>query len=629
MILASLFADVIADSPWFLREGGEAGALLRAKDWQTHPLGHPSTWPSVIQATVAIILGSRQPMCLSWGPQHHTLYNDAYSEICGKRHPAAMGEPLAVIWYDIWDVISDMVQRVHNGQSIHMDEIEFVLHRNGYPEVAHFAFSYTPIRNEQGEILAVFCACSEKTREVMLGRELKHQRNALAELFDQSPSFIAKLVGPDHVFEFVNRAYIQLVGDRDIIGKSVRDAFPDMVNQGYFEMLDSVLRTGEAMRRYSSRVMLQRTSEEVPEECFIDFVYQPIRDSSGAVTGVLVDGVDVTERVTSTVALQASEQFLRSVLQASSDCIKVLDLQGSVEYLSDGGRDILEIPKDKDIVGRPWADLWADAERSKVMDALDLARKGKASGFQSYANTFAGNLRYWDVRVTPMLDANGQPERILAVSRDLTYLRRIEEEREHLMHELEHRLKNAFAMVQSVINQTLRKAPSVEAAREILSGRIRALSDAQNILTKSITDTMDIHKVVEAALTPHRSGEGRFVITGPVCAINGKQGLGLSLALHELATNATKYGALSEGQGRIKISWATDQSGDFCFDWRETGGPIVDQPQQRGFGTTLIENIVASYFGGTAKLEFLPEGVQFQLRGKITPLQDPDTPDPY
>jgi hypothetical protein len=119
--------------PWFLQGGGEAGALLRAIDWQAHPLGPPGSWPSIVQATTAIMLGSRQAMFMSWGPQHHTIYNDRYAELCGKRHPAAMGEPLAVIWYDIWDVIGDLVRRVYDGESIHMDDIEFVIYSAPVP----------------------------------------------------------------------------------------------------------------------------------------------------------------------------------------------------------------------------------------------------------------------------------------------------------------------------------------------------------------------------------------------------------------------------------------------------------------------------------------------------------------
>lgn len=621
--------SVTVGSPWFLHGGGEAGALLRAIDWSTHPLGPPEAWPSVVQACAAIMLGSRQPMFMAWGPQHHTIYNDAYAEICGKRHPAAMGEPLSVIWYDIWDVVSDFVRRVHLGESIHMDNIDFILYRNGYPEEAHFSFSYTPMRTKNGEIVGIFCPCAETTREVLLRRALDHERMLLAQLFEQSTLFVTKMSGSDHVFEFANASFKKLVGNRDLTASPVRTAFPELASEGLFEKLDLVLATSEPIRFDGLRVLLHPTAEGLPEERFLDFVYRPVQDEQGQVTGVFVEGVDVTERTQSLTALSKSEQFLQAVLKATPDCVKVMDLNGRLEYINDGGRLGLEIPTDRHIVGTAWGDRWADAEKPVIAKAIKLANKGKVSGFQAYANTFAGNPRYWDVRVTPMLDAAGQPERILAVSRDITYLKKIEEEREHLLHELAHRLKNAFAMAQSVINQTLRKVPTVEAAREILAGRVRALSDAQNILTKSITDDMDILEVVNAALAPHRSGEGRFTIEGPAADINGKQGLGLSLALHELATNATKYGALSGSDGQVEVNWSVDPAGVFIFNWQEKNGPLVHAPNSSGFGTVLIENIVATYFDGAATLKFPPEGVVFQLTGTIAPPDDIDTPDPY
>ena len=627
--MALLSFAAVKDTPWFLQGGGEAGALLRAIDWQSHPLGPPQAWPSVVQVTTVIMLGSRQPMFMAWGPQHHTIYNDAYAEICGKRHPAAMGQPLSEIWHDIWDVAGDFVRRVHQGESIHMDDIQFIVHRNGYPEETHFSFSYTPMRTETGQILGVFCPCAETTEEVLLRRTLEHERKSLAQLFEQSTSFIAKMSGPDHVFEYANPSFNTIVGNRQLTGKSVRAAFPELAGEGLFEKLDEVLRTGQPVRFDASRVLLQRVRHDPPEERYLDFVYRPVQNAQGVVTGVFVEGVDVTERVHSMAALKASEQFLSSVLQATPDCIKVIDLSGRLEYVSEGGRVGLHISADVNLRGTPWSDLWADSEKPEIAKAIKLAQDGQASSFQAYATTFAGDRRYWDVRVTPMLDAAGKPERILAVSRDLTYLKRIEEEREHLMHELAHRLKNAFSMVQSVINQTLRKVPTVEAARPILAGRVRALSDAQNILTQSITSSMNLRNVVETALAPHRSGEGRFQIDGPEAEINGKQGLGLSLALHELATNAMKYGALSESEGKVEIRWIVDHTGAFIFNWREKDGPPVLAPQSHGFGTVLIENIVATYFDGRANLQFLRDGIVFELTGKIAPLKDIATPDPY
>ena len=603
----------------FLRNGGEAGRLLRQIDWAKHPLGLPETWPVALQTVVGIILRARQPMFVCWGPEHHTIYNDAYAQICGSKHPIGLGARFQDLWTEIWDDLHPLVAQVYAGESIHMDDIELVMLRNGYREETHFSFSYNPLEDAEGIVAGFLCACAETTEQVMLKRELDHQRNQLGQIFEHSPSFIAKLNGPDHVIEIANPAYMQLVGHRDIIGKSVIEALPEVRDQGYIEKLNTVFSTGKAIRINGSKLVLQRQPGSPGEERFADFVFQPVLNSAGKVTGVFANGVDVTERIVATAGLRKSEQFLRSVLSASSDCIMVLTLCGQTLYWSDGGKVILDLAQDAGTQDRAWIDLWEESARHDANRALELVRSGSNSGFQGYRSNPPGDRVYWDVRVSAMLDVDGRPERILVVSRDISYLKQVEDERDILTHELSHRLKNAFTMVQSVIRQTLRHATSVEHGRDVLAGRIRALAAAQDILTRSSLDAMPVEEVLEAALMPHRTGEGRFVISGPPARINGRQGLGLSLELHELSTNAAKYGALSSNDGHVLINWTVAANGDFSFIWREVGGPEVSPPDEVGFGSVLIKDVVASYFNGSASLQFLSTGVLFQLTVNIRP----------
>ncbi len=630
MILSrSVSTDLSKPMPPFLQNGGDAGKHLRAVDWSCHPFGPPEHWPALLKSMTSLVLCSRQPMVLTWGPEYRNIYNDAYIEICGDRHPNAIGANLFDVWPEVRHVFEPLAVRVYAGESIYIDDIEVRLHRNGQSEEAHFAFSYTPLVDENGDIPGMFCVSTETTKEVMLRRDLQHERARLGQMFEEAPSFIAMVKGPDHVFELANPAYMRLVGHRDIIGKPVAEALPELKPQGYIDMLDAVVSTSRPVRIDGAKVALQRVPGGPTEDRFVDFVYQPLLDAAGNVTGIFADGVDVTDRTVALQSLQTSEQFLQSVLGASSDCIKVLDLEGRLLYMSAGGRQIMEVSQDRQIEGSFWPGFWNGQGNDDALKALELAKQGKPAAFQGFADTFAGNAKYWDVRLTPMLDSTGTAERILAVSRDITYLKRIEEEREQLMHELSHRLKNAFSMVQSVISQTLRKADTVQGAREILSGRIRALADAQDILTRSIVGEMQMDAVVLAALLPHRTGEGRFVVTGPPATISGRQGLGLSLALHELCTNATKYGALSNSDGTVDIRWDVQPGGTFTLEWQEKNGPPVAEPTHSGFGSVLIEKVVATYFEGSATLNFAASGVVFRLAGSISAPDVPPETDPY
>ncbi|MER0238077.1 HWE histidine kinase domain-containing protein [Fulvimarina sp. MAC8] len=181
--------------------------------------------------------------------------------------------------------------------------------------------------------------------------------------------------------------------------------------------------------------------------------------------------------------------------------------------------------------------------------------------------------------------------------------------------EMSHRMKNSLAMVQAIVSQTLRQSDDIGTLQEAITTRLSALARAQEVLLVEGSDNVDIRNAVETALGPHRPGEGRFDISGPPIMLDAQETLGLSLGLHELATNAAKYGALSNAHGRIDVAW-TQNKGRFEFSWREKGGPEVEAPKRSGFGSKLMQRVVASYFNGKAYLDFEPAGLVFRLNSE-------------
>ncbi len=193
---------------------------------------------------------------------------------------------------------------------------------------------------------------------------------------------------------------------------------------------------------------------------------------------------------------------------------------------------------------------------------------------------------------------------------------RMEDAQRILTQEMAHRMKNTLAMVQAIATQTLRQARTMEEGREAITSRLGALARAQDIMTRANFAEADVCEVAEAAIAPHRVAGDRIAIAGAPCRPVGQRALGLSLAIHELATNAAKYGALSNETGRVDMDWtATD--GAFTFRWIESGGPPVVPPARRGFGSKLIERIVASYFDGEGHIDFDPAGIRFTLTGAL------------
>ncbi|MDP3493611.1 MAG: sensor histidine kinase [Hyphomonadaceae bacterium] len=184
------------------------------------------------------------------------------------------------------------------------------------------------------------------------------------------------------------------------------------------------------------------------------------------------------------------------------------------------------------------------------------------------------------------------------------------ERRELITQELKHRIGNLLAVVQAVARQTFSAADPV--SLEAFNARLLALAEAQKLLIDSETRPATLAEVVSAALAPHCSNGDRATIGGPELALNGRRAHGLTLALHELATNAAKYGALSSDAGWIEIVWTIDD-GKLDFFWREHGGPPVTAPTRRGFGTLLITRNLGIAFGGQADLQFAETGVTCRL----------------
>ena len=449
------------------------------------------------------------------------------------------------------------------------------------------------------------------------------------------------------------------------------------------------------------------------------------------------------ERERALVVTAEREAFLSGVLGSSTDCIKVLDLDGKLTFMSEGGKRVMEISDFNAVAGCPWPDFWQDAGNAEAKAAVEAARKGEARSFIGKADTYRGTPKWWHVAVSPIAGPEGRPDRILSVSRDITELRASEEERERFVRlaensadfvgmartdgsvfymndaakrlvglegaditrltiadffppeqvetvarevlpavdrdgqwvgeldfrhfrtgelipvlysvfpvtdatgaligygtvtrdfrerrraeddmrlmngELAHRLKNVLAVVQSVAAQTLRGVPEAEAASRNLSARLVALGAATDVLTGTSWRSADLRELATRALSPHgRIGE-RILLSGPAVTLRPELTVAFALALHELAINAAKYGALSNDIGTVTLAWSVDGDGDdgvLAVSWREQGGPPVTPPERKGFGSVLIERSLRSYFSGKAATDYRPDGLVFELEARL------------
>lgn len=299
-------------------------------------------------------------------------------------------------------------------------------------------------------------------------------------------------------------------------------------------------------------------------------------------------------------------------------------------------------------LGQPFREYWADVWDG-VEPFVHLALNGEGTWMENLPLQIIRNgarqESFWTFSYSPLHDDQGAVVGLLNVVTETTEAvldrralqdayreaqKHLDERQQHeeelklLNRELAHRMKNTLAMVQSIISQSLRGATSIPEAAATIGARIQTLAKAQDVLTGMSVTAAEISAIARTAVAPHVDGDDRISIVGPQVYLSAQQALGLSLAIHELATNATKYGALSRPEGRITIRWDKQEDDRFTFDWQESGGPLVTEPTRRGFGSRLTERVVSDLFQGQAGIRFEPAGVAFSLLGRLHNADDLD-----
>ncbi|TPK95899.1 PAS domain S-box protein [Mesorhizobium sp. B2-4-14] len=313
----------------------EIGRLIMSHNWSKSPIGPIVSWSRTLTTTVCTMLPAKVPIVLFWGPEYVALYNDAHISSLGEKHPRAYGRPAVESRAELWADLEPLLRKVReSGETVVAKARPFHLERHGYGEEAYFDISYSPVVDDDGTIGGVLCFVNEVTDRVGADRRTQAELEQLALMFDQAPGFMTLLREPGHIFELTNTAYQRLIGQRQVIGKSVRDALPELEGQGFYEQLDQVFQTGEPFRGRGVKIILQNKNDEAVEERILDFVYQPIRADNGRITAIFVEGNDVSELSFANAALQLREDHLRSILATVPDAMVVIDEQGRIQSFS-------------------------------------------------------------------------------------------------------------------------------------------------------------------------------------------------------------------------------------------------------------------------------------------------------
>ncbi len=448
---------------------------------------------------------------------------------------------------------------------------------------------------------------------------------AATALLLQSPVPIVMLWGEDGVMIY-NDAYSGFAGYRHpaLFGSKVREGWAEIA-----DFNDNVMKvglSGGTLAYKDQELTLHRRG--VPEQVWMDLDYSPVPDEHGKPAGVIAIVVETTERVLAERRNREESQRLKKLFeQAPTFMAMVSGREHRFEMINPEYRKLIG---HRDVDGRPAADALPEvvdqgyvALLDQVFESGEAIRRISERIMLKRAEDGALEERFVDFVFQPIRDENGGVTSIFIQGSDVTERVRAENHQRLLINELNHRVKNTLASIQSIVSQTLRGVQTKEEASTAISNRILALSRAHNVLTDENWDGADLRKMVENSLEAFQH-EGRCAITvsGPPLRLGPHAALSIALALHELATNAVKYGALSSPSGSVDVKWAVNRDAVFELTWTERGGPIVMRGERLGFGSRLLLKVLPLELRGTADIDYDPQGVVFKLTSSVEAVSD-------
>ncbi|SRR5579883_185133 len=438
--------------------------------------------------------------------------------------------------------------------------------------------------------------------------------------------------GPEFVALY-NDAYAPTIGDKHprALGRPARENWSEL--WGDLEpLLRSVLETGATVFAKDRPFYIERHG--YPEDVCFDISYSPVHNDLGKVDGVLCIVSETTDRVVAQRELSVAQERLSLALNTAG-MVGAFDwhVQTDKFYADPRFAAMFSVDAGKAEAGVPIAQYLAgvhpeDAER--VGESFNRAVATGEKLVEEYRLLPKDGANRWvEARGECRYDEDGKPVRFLGVVVDITDHKEADQRQQLLFQEMNHRVKNMFAVFRGMVNLSARSARTPEEMAESLRGRLEALMQAKDLVRPGLIESghaqderTTMNALVQAILQPYADGSReRIVASGPEVQVGANAAASLALTLHESATNAAKYGALSDPNGAIRVEW--ERRGDrLHLEWEETGGPlIVAPPQTRGFGSILVDRSIAGQLGGAIEYQWLRPGLKLTLTVPLSRLE--------
>lgn len=599
-------------------------------------------------------------MFLWWGPELIQFYNDAYLPSFGQgKHPLAMGQRGEECWPEIWPLIHPQIQDVMERGIASWHEDQLVpIYRNGRLEDVYWTYGYSPVFDEHGAIAGTLVVCLETTNEVVAQNlieeahkkaEAAHAR--LYQLFDAAPAVVCTLTGPDHVFEMVNPLYQMLVGQgRALVGLPIAQALPEVVEQGFGEILDQVFQSGQAFIGNETHVALARDGRAL-EDAHVTFIYQPRRGVSGEIEGIDVFGFDVSVQVQARKDAERAANANRYFAEAIPQQVWSANVQGEIVFVNQRVLDYFGVPPEQ-VLGNGWAsfvhpDDWSDAAE-KWANAL---RTGTLYETEFRLRHEDGSYRWFLARAVPMTEEGGDVVQWFGTNTDVDENIRLREAlrirvdfEQYLIGIVSHDLRSPLHIISLGVNilgarddldavatKTILRiqsavARSVRLIRDLLDFTDARVGGGLRMKPTTLNMVNLVHDVVDEVRIVHPSCE--FVVKRTCVGDGTWDGDRIAQALINLITNAAHYGDCTRP---ITIEVA-EHHDDIVISVHNYGEPIdaaaqlkLFEPLQRGraerdnerrsvgLGLYIVSEIAREHQGRVEVSSSLEAGTTFTI----------------
>ncbi|MDP5200625.1 PAS domain-containing protein [Flavobacterium sp. DG2-3] len=412
----------------FLANGGEMGELIRVKDWNKTAMGPVESWPQSLRTTLGILLNSKFPMFLFWGPDHICFYNDAYRPSLGNngKHPSILGEKGADYWPEIWNFIKPLIDQVlQKGDSTWHEDQLLPIYRNGKLEDVYWTFSYSPVHDENGKVAGVLVICNETTHQVLTHTRLEESEKRFKDIVKQLPVGIGILKGPDLIVEMANETYLHIIDkeENEILNKPIFDSVPE-AEETVFPLLKKVYETGIPYYTDELPVNLNRYNKQ--ELGYFNLVFYPLKDENEIINGVIVVSYEVTEEVKGRHLLKESEKAFRDIVIDSPIAMAIFRGKDFIiEMANKAMMYNIWQKEEKDCIGIPLLEVFPELQQQKYPELLQevlingkTIRENEAVAYVDINDKL--KKFYLDYQYTPLYEKDRKASGIMCTVYDVT-----------------------------------------------------------------------------------------------------------------------------------------------------------------------------------------------------------------